>query len=204
MDHYLNSSGLWQTTATWAVTATDSSISGPGLVGLGQAANSQQKVTFDDFQASNVIVAPTATQFVISSVPATGQAGVPIYITITAQDANSNTVTGYRGTVHFTSSDAHAVLPPDYTFTVTDEGTHTFSVILNSTGNQRIKATDTQNSTVTRVSGFINVSKGTTSTIQNVPQKTVVPFQQLVTLTAIVSDAIGGDNGAYPTETVNF
>src|SRR5207244_3261556 len=51
------------------------------------------------------------------------------------------TVTGYTGTVHFTSSSA-GTLPADYTFTGLDTGVHTFSVTLTSTGAQSITATD--------------------------------------------------------------
>jgi len=47
--------------------------------------------------------------------------------TVTAKDPYSNTTTGYTGTVHFTSSDAQAVLPGNYTFTSADAGLHTFS-----------------------------------------------------------------------------
>jgi adhesin/invasin len=36
-------------------------------------------------------------------------------------------VTGYTGTVTFSSSDSAPVLPPDYTFTADDAGTHVFS-----------------------------------------------------------------------------
>jgi len=51
----------------------------------------------------------------------------------------------YSDSVHFTSSDVHAVLPADYTFVpATDAGTHTFSITLNSLGSQTITATDTQ------------------------------------------------------------
>jgi uncharacterized repeat protein (TIGR01451 family) len=50
----------------------------------------------------------------------------------------------YSNTVHFTSSDAQAVLPADYTFDPnTDAGTHTFSVTLNSLNSQTVTATDT-------------------------------------------------------------
>ena len=38
-------------------------------------------------------------------------------VTVTAQDAFLNTVTGYTGTVHFTSTDGSAVPPPDTTLT---------------------------------------------------------------------------------------
>ena len=51
--------------------------------------------------------------------------------------------TGYTGTVHFTSSDAQAGLPANYTFTGGDAGTHVFSVTLKTAGTQSITATDT-------------------------------------------------------------
>ena len=48
-------------------------------------------------------------------------------VTVTALDSTNATVTGYTGTVHFTSSSAGS-LPTDYTFTAGDNGAHTFSV----------------------------------------------------------------------------
>jgi hypothetical protein len=30
--------------------------------------------------------------------------------------------------VHFTTTDPSAILPPDYTFTAADQGTHTFTI----------------------------------------------------------------------------
>jgi uncharacterized repeat protein (TIGR01451 family) len=48
----------------------------------------------------------------------------------------------YTGKIHFTSSDAAAVLPADYTFTTTDAGTHSFPVTLNTLGNQTITVRD--------------------------------------------------------------
>src|SRR5205807_828478 len=56
-----------------------------------------------------------------------------------------NTVPSYAGTIHFTSSDASATLPPDYTFTGPDAGKHTFAagVVFKTTGKQSVTATDT-------------------------------------------------------------
>jgi protocatechuate 3,4-dioxygenase beta subunit len=68
-----------------------------------------------------------ATHFSISA-PSSVTAGVPFNITVTALDRNNNPAPGYRGTVHFATTDsgAGAVLPPDYTFGATDSGVHTF------------------------------------------------------------------------------
>src|SRR5205807_917915 len=89
------------------------------------------------------VTAPTttaATRFSISA-PANATAGTAFNVTVTAQDLNFNTATGYTGTIHFTSSDSQASLPGDYTFTPTDNGTHTFSLILKSAGSQTFTAT---------------------------------------------------------------
>ena len=79
-------------------------------------------------------------------------------ITVTARDAYGNTATGYRGTVQFTSTDYHAVLPADYTFTAANAGTHTFSVTLNTAGTQAVRARDTVTSTITGLQTGIVVS----------------------------------------------
>jgi hypothetical protein len=71
-----------------------------------------------------------AVQLAVSNVPTVATAGTPFSYTITALDANGRVATGYLGTVHFLSSDPHAVLPADYTFLPTDLGVHTFSVTL--------------------------------------------------------------------------
>jgi hypothetical protein len=90
-----------------------------------------------------------ASQFQVSGVPATATAGSSFRLTLTALDANGNLVTGYRGTVHFTATDAGATLPKDYTFTAADNGSHTFTgLVLVTAGNQTVKAADTANAGV--------------------------------------------------------
>ncbi|HEV7573012.1 MAG TPA: DNA/RNA non-specific endonuclease [Thermoanaerobaculia bacterium] len=84
--------------------------------------------------------APVTTHFSVT-VPANVTSGTAFNVTVTALDASNNTVTGYTGTVHFTSSSAGS-LPADYTFVGGDNGAHTFSVTLTSTGAQSITATD--------------------------------------------------------------
>jgi len=79
-------------------------------------------------------VAPAATASV--------QSGVSLAMTVTALDANRNIVTGYTGTIHFTSSDPHAVLPPNYPFTLADDGVHSFTLAFNSAGTQTVTVAD--------------------------------------------------------------
>ncbi len=71
------------------------------------------------------------------SAPGTAAASQPFSVTVTAKNPNASTKTSYDGTVHFTSSDALATLPPDYTFVPADAGVHTFSgVVLVNSHNQ--------------------------------------------------------------------
>ncbi len=74
---------------------------------------------------------------------------------MTALDASGSTATGYTGTVHFTSSDGQAVLPANATLT---NGVGTFSVTLETAGNQTVTATDTTTSSITGTSNTIAVA----------------------------------------------
>jgi hypothetical protein len=79
----------------------------------------------------------------VAGFPSPNQAGVASNFTVTALDAYGNIVTGYSGTIHFTSSDSQASLPANYTFTAADGGVHTFSAMLKTAGSQSLTATDT-------------------------------------------------------------
>ncbi len=107
--------------------------------------------------SSNISVSPAgAVRFsVAATTPVWGR--LPFTLTVTAFDAFDNVATGYRGTVHFTSTDANAVLPADYVFTAADNGTHQFSPALYTIGNQTITATDTVNASITGTSNTIAV-----------------------------------------------
>ena len=95
------------------------------------------------------VKAAAASKFILSA-PASVQPGVPFSLTVTVEDAYGNIVTGYLGTIHFTSSDSRAKLPANYTFTAGDNGVHTFTgLVLKKKGNDTITVTDTQNSSIT-------------------------------------------------------
>jgi hypothetical protein len=108
---------------------------------------------------SIAVSAAAATHFTVSA-PGSATAGSAFSFTVTAQDQFNNTATGYSGTVHFTSTDAQAVLPSDSTLT---NGTGTFSATLDTSGNQTITATDTVTSSTTGTSNSISVSAGATT-----------------------------------------
>jgi hypothetical protein len=80
--------------------------------------------------------------FTVAGYPSPTTAGVGHTFTVTALNADGSVNTGYTGTVHFSSSDAQAALPADYTFTAADQGLHTFTVTLKTAGSQSITAAD--------------------------------------------------------------
>ncbi len=80
--------------------------------------------------------------------PASTTAGSAFNITVTAKDSNGNTLQGYTGTVHFSSSDGNpnSVLPADYTFVPADSGVHVFTGganLVTATAKATITVTDT-------------------------------------------------------------
>src|SRR5206468_2616239 len=101
------------TAGTRSITVTDTAA--PGVTG------SQTGITVNPAAASTLVV---------SGFPSPVTAGTAHTLTVTAKDPYGNVATGYRGTVHFTSSDAQAVLPANYLFTASDNGVHSFSVTL--------------------------------------------------------------------------
>jgi hypothetical protein len=78
----------------------------------------------------------------ISGFPTPSTAGTAGAFSIAVYNADGTIDTAYKGTVHFTSSDAQAVLPVDYTFTAADAGQQAFSARLETARTQSITATD--------------------------------------------------------------
>jgi hypothetical protein len=128
-----------------------------GLIpeGLTQAGTSVASGVIN-FECDTDAPCAPATHFAVSA-PSAATAGSSFNFTVTALDATNATVTGYTGTVHFTSSDAGAgvTLPANATLT---NGTGTFSATLTTAGNQTLTASDTVSSSITGTSNAIAVS----------------------------------------------
>jgi len=97
---------------------------------------------------------PNEPHFEVSA-PVIASQGQPFNISVTAKLFN-NVLTGYTGTVHFTSTaSSGAHLPPDSTLT---NGVGTFSVTFDIPGNYTITARDTVNPSMVGTSGTIFVA----------------------------------------------
>ena len=89
------------------------------------------------------VIAATPNHFKVAG-PTSSTAGQAFTATVTAQDAFGNTVLTYVGTIHWSSSDAQAALPADYTFSTAEKGVHKFylALTLKTACPQTITATD--------------------------------------------------------------
>jgi hypothetical protein len=126
-----------------------------------------------------------ASSFAVSGFPSPTTAGVVGTFTVTAEDADGAAATGYAGTLHFSSSDAQAGLPPDYTFTASDQGTHTFSATLKTAGTQSLTVTDTTTAGLTGGDTGITVTPAAASHLAvSAPAGSTAGSQFSVTLTA--------------------
>jgi hypothetical protein len=128
-----------------------------------------QTITATDTATSSITSTPSPTtvsaaatsQFSVTA-PASANTGTAFNFSVTAKDPFNNTVSNYSGTLHFTSSDAKAILPGNATLT---NGTGTFSAALNTATNQTISATDTVMVSITGTSKSISVSSNGSSNL---------------------------------------
>ena len=97
----------------------------------------------DDFASAIYTLSPAATTITVSGLGTPRTAGVSGAITVQVKDSLGRPAFGYRGTIHFTSSDPSALLPSNYTFTGGDPGAHTFVVALPTVGSRSVTVTDT-------------------------------------------------------------
>lgn len=154
------------TPGTQTITATDTAF--PLLAGI----------------ATYTVPAGLTTHFSIAE-PGNATLGVPIPVVVTARDSSNNIVANYTGTIHFTTSDAAATLPPDSTLT---NGSGTFSITFNTAGTQSMVVGDTKNQTLFSLGGGSTVAAApanptTTIVISSLNTST---FGQTVTYVATV------------------
>ena len=178
--------------------------------------------------SGDVAVAATLDHFAVST-PASATAGAPFDVTITAKDASNNTMTGYTGTIHFTSSDSGAPdLPSNYNFVAGDHGSHTFNqgATLKTAGSQTVTVNDTSQTSKTGTA-TISVSPAAADHFKVTAPATATAGTAFNTVTLTAQDAYnntatgyangnhtitwsgastspGGNAPNYPTSTVSF
>lgn len=145
-------------------------------------------------------IAGPAARLILSA-PAFVTADVPFGITVTAGDAQDHLADTYSGTIHFTSTDTSgaAIVPGDYAFQPSDQGTRGFpGVKIHTVGTMTMAVVDQANPSV-KGTAQITV-RGTTSTVVTSNANPAGPASN-VTFTATISTTAFG---ALPGGTVTF
>jgi len=156
--------------ATGAVLDTETASGFSSGVYLEWAVTGNVAIMVSRLGGKNAVVSglffdPPHDMFSITSTSTSDTAGTPQNFTVTALGPNGNTDTTYRGTVQFTSSDAKAVLPANYTFTAADAGVHTFTATLETAGTQSIVAADTSTQLIRGRESNISVTPAAASSL---------------------------------------
>ena len=139
-----------------------------------------------------------ATHFSVTA-PASATTGLPLTFTITALDDDNNPVTGYVGTVHFTSSDSAVSLPAD---TALIGGTGSFTATLRTLGPQTITATGPAAAPITGTSGTIIVGAVPTPGPTSLPSSPEDPFPSSGTGSGAGNTGTAGNPSDLPLMTV--
>ncbi len=111
------------------------------------------------FNVQSVFAQSSNNVFSFSGIQSQVPVNSPISFTLTVMDSDNVPVTDYTGTVSFTSNDATAELPNDYTFVGSDNGSKFFigDMSFSTAGTHLVTATDTSNAAIT---GVVQVSVG--------------------------------------------
>ena len=169
-----------ETAGTQSITATDSAIS--SITGT---------------ESGVKVQAAAANTLGVSGFATDDTAGTAGTVIVTAYDAYGNVATGYTGTVAFTSTDPHAVLPSSYTFNGSDAGKHSFAIRLDTAGSQSITATDQAEQSITGVESGIMVQAAEAKTLAITGFPTSDTAGTAGTLTVTAYDAYGNVANGY-------
>ncbi len=139
-----------------------------------------------------------AAQLAVSGFPNPQTSGVAGSVTVTAEDQFGNPTTNYTGTIHFTSSDAQAILPADYAFVSGDNGVHTFSagVTLRTIGTQSITVSNMAPGSYTGTQSGISVIPAPANHLEFATQPGSAIYGSLFNPQPVVvsKDAFGNDS----------
>jgi hypothetical protein len=159
--------------------------------------------------SQTVTVTPGAAKTLkVSGILSVFPAGSTHSVTVKALDAYGNVATGYTGTIHFTSSDAQASLPANYTFTGADKGVHAFAstlspgLTLKTAGSRSVTATDVSHSSI-KGSETVTVTPGVAKTLKVVVSTNPWPAGSSHSVTVTALDAYGNVATGY-TGTIHF
>ncbi len=141
-------------------------------------------------------VLATLHHFSIEQAPASAIAGSAMNLKVIAQDENNETVTDYTGTIHFNTLDSQAIVPHDFTFTLADQGVHTFSAMLFTAGKFAVRVTDVSNQALHGSTGMLEVAPAALSHFEFLAPKSVNAGEAFG-VSVIAKDAFGNTVTGY-------
>jgi hypothetical protein len=142
------------------------------------------------------------------SAPSSTVAGASFSVTVTTKDQLGNVAAGYRGTIHFTSTDHSigVVLPDDYQFTEADHGTHTFPYVILANATMSpyptITVTDKSDSSLSSTSDNIFVDTNYLTNLMFIGLPNSVVAGQLAVVKVQLQDAYGNRFLSESTQTI--
>jgi hypothetical protein len=186
----------------YAFTAADGGVK---TVAVTFGSVGSQTLTFADVAApplvvttNSIAVSPgNAANFTVSSLPTQAGAGVAATVTLTVRDSYGNVATGYRGTIHISSTDSQAMLPGNYLFSAADQGVKTLTVTFRTAGSQTLTFADLAAPTLVVTTNFIGVSPANAAsfTFTSAPTQATAGVSSNFTLT--VRDVYGNVATGY-------
>jgi hypothetical protein len=183
-----------------AVLPADTPFTGHGTFSATLGAVGDQTITVNDSAnpqstgtSPPIPVSPQVASRLLVTTPSSAAAGTPASFTVQALDATGNTVTGYAGTVHFTSTDPAATIPADAMLT---NGTGAFQATFRAAGSATLTATDTTDSSITGTGRPTSVVPGPATTFRlSAPPATTAGAPFSFTVKAL--DAFGNNATGY-------
>ncbi len=137
-------------------------------------------------QSAITVTAATVASLIVDQIADPLVVGVSSNVRVKAVDAFGNTVTGYVGTVRFSSDDPQATLPSNYTFQPADNGIKTFIgwITMKTVGERSVTAADTIDGTIKGTQNAITVTPASAANlILNAPADITVSTEAIYTVT---------------------
>jgi alpha-tubulin suppressor-like RCC1 family protein len=115
----------------------------------------------------------------VTGVSSPVQSGTPSSVTVRTVDRNGNPVSGYAGTIRFSSTDTAALLPGDADMSGADNGLRTFTngVTMRTQGTRCVTATDTKDPAISGQQCGISVSAPNSGSIAKLA--VITPVQRV-------------------------
>jgi uncharacterized cupredoxin-like copper-binding protein len=147
------------------------------------------KATYTGTITTTVGKAPVS-YFVISGVPTTSTAGNSFKFNVKAYGDDNQIKTDYTGTISFTSTDANAGLPSDYTFQLSDSGSKDFLITYKTVGEQTFTVKDSS-AGISKESAKTSVKPGAATEIGITPEDKKVSTGEKVEFKVSAKDVLG-------------